>query len=194
MSSISGSMSTAAMMSPNDRMKLALQSAVSAGSVKSADQSALSSAMDDIDTAMKSSGPPTAGTSQSAMKTKVDGLIDQEVSDGKLTSDQATELKSVYAQAASKMGHAHHGHGGPPPTDDDSDDPFSTTATSATATSATSTTSATSSTDTTKAAVDQLMAFLQKLEQSVTSSSTYGSTGASTANSTSSSMLINTLA
>lgn len=189
MTSISGSMSTAAMMSPNDRMKLALQSAVSAGTVNSADQSALSSAMDDIDTAMKSGGPPTAGTSQSAMKTKVDGLIDQEVSDGKLTSDQATELKSVYAQAAAKMGHGHHAHGGPPPSDD-SDDPLSTTAASAT-----SATSSTSSADTTKAAIDQLMAFLQQLEQSVSSSSTYGSTGTSTAsNSTSSSVLIDTLA
>jgi polyhydroxyalkanoate synthesis regulator phasin len=180
-------MSTAAMMSPSDRMKLALQSAVSAGSVKSSDQSALSSALDDIDAAMKASGPPTAGTSPTAMKTKVDGLVDQEVTDGKLTADQATELKSVFAQAASKMGHH---HGGPPPSDDsddDSDNPLNL--------NAMSTTSGTSTADTTKAAIDQLMAFLQKLEQSVSSSSTYGSKGTSTAStSTSSSMLIDTLA
>lgn len=183
MSSISGSMSSAAMMSPNDRMKLALQSAVSAGSVKSTDQSALSSALDDIDAAMKSSGPPAAGTSPSSMKTKVDGLIDQEVSDGKLTSDQATELKSVFAQAASKMGGHHHHAGGPPPTDD-SGDGTATTATDATA-----------STDSTKSAIDQLISFLQTLEKSVSSSSTYGSTGTSTAStSTSTSMLIDQLA
>ncbi|QJU58948.1 hypothetical protein HL653_15275 [Sphingomonas sp. AP4-R1] len=184
MSSISGSMSTAAMMSPNDRMKLALQSAVSAGSVKSTDQSALSSALDDIDAAMKSSGPPAAGTSPSAMKTKVEGLIDQEVSDGKLTSDQATELKSVFAQAASKMGH-HHGAGGPPPIDDGT----GTTATDATATDATA------STDSTKSAIDQLISFLQTLEKSVSSSSTYGATGTSTASTSSpTSMLIDQLA
>jgi polyhydroxyalkanoate synthesis regulator phasin len=179
-------MSTAAMMSPSDRMKLALQSAVTAGSVKSSDQSALSSAIDDIGSAMKASGPPTAGTSPTTMKTKVDGLVDQEVTDGKLTADQATELKSVFAQAASKMGH----HGGPPPSDDSDDysnNPLNL--------NAMSTTSGTSSADTTKTAIDQLMAFLQKLEQSVSSSSTYGSKGTSSASSsTSSSMLIDTLA
>jgi hypothetical protein len=183
-------MSTAAMMSPSDRMKLALQSAVSAGSVKSTDQSALSSAIDDIGSAMKAGGPPTAATTPTAMKTKVDGLIDQEVTDGKLTSDQATELKSVFAQAAGKMGHAHHAHGGPPPTDDSDDDstnPLNLNPTSATNTAST--------TDTTKSAIDQLISFLQTLEKSVSSSSTYGSNGNSTAsNSTSSSVLIDTLA
>jgi hypothetical protein len=185
MTSISGSMSVASMMSPNDRMKLALQAAVSTGSVKSTDQSALSGALDDIDAAMKSSGPSAANTSASAMKTKVDGLIDKEVTDGKLTDDQATELKSVFADAASKMG-GPKGTGGPggpggppppPPSDDSGDD------------------TTTSSTDTTKSAIEQMIAFLKQLEQTVSSSSTYGSTGTSTAsNSTSSSVLIDSLA
>ncbi|PZU09135.1 hypothetical protein [Sphingomonas sp.] len=190
MTSISGSMSAAQMMSPNDRMKLALQSAVSTGTVKSTDQSTLSSALDDIDAAMKSSGPPTAGTSADAMKSKIESLIDQEVSNGKLTDDQATELKQVFADAADSMQGpggpgGPGGAGGPPPpppsseTSDSSDD---------------TSTSSTDATDTTKSAIEQLVAFLKKLEDSMTSTSPYTSTGSSTASGSTTSMLVNSLA
>lgn len=176
-------MSAASMMSPGDRMKLQLQSAVSAGTVKSADQSALSSALDDIDTAMKASGPPAAGTDPSAMKTKIGSLIDKEVSDGKLTDDQATELKQVFADAAESMRGpggpgGPGGAGGPPPpppscSDEDGD-----------------TTSSTSSTDSTKSAIETLIAFLKQLESSMSSSTTYGSGGTSAAASTTASSLL----
>ncbi|MDO6413443.1 hypothetical protein Q4F19_03520 [Sphingomonas sp. BIUV-7] len=184
MTSISGSMSAASMMSPSDRMKLALQSAVSAGTVKSTDQSALSGALDDIDAAMKSSGPPSAGVTPGGMKTKMDSLIDNEVADGKLTDDQATELKQVFANAAGSMKGAHGPHGPPPPSPDDSDDDPTTTATTSTG-----------STDSTKSAIEQMIAFLQKLEDSMTSTSPYTSSGSSTASgSTASSVLINAVA
>lgn len=196
MTSISGSMSIASMMSPSDRMKLQLQAAVSAGTVSSADQSALGSALDDIDSAMKAGGPPAAGTDPSSMKTKVDSLVDQEVTDGKLTSDQATELKQLFGAAQGGPGGmqsadagdasvdsvdgtqgikgAHRHHGGPPPpppSDDDSSDTTSTTA---------------SSTDTTKAAIEQLISFLKQLETATSSATTYASSGASTGSSVSS--------
>jgi len=172
MTSLSGSMS-ATRLSPNERMQQMLQSAVSAGTVKTADQSALSSALDDIDTALKN-GASAGSMAPGGMKTKVDGLIDQEVSNGKLTDDQATELKQVFADAAQKMGgaHHHHHHGGPkgpPPSDDltstgDSTDPTTT------------------STDSAKNAIDTLISFLKQMEDKMSSSTNYTSSGTSSGN------------
>ena len=165
MASLSGSMS-ATRPSPNERMQQMLQSAVSAGTVKPADQSALSSALDGIDRALKS-GASASGMEPGGMKTKVDGLIDQEVSSGKLTDDQATELKQVFAEAAQKMGGAHHHHGGPkgpPPSDDASTDTSDTTTTSA---------------DSAKNAIDTLIGFLKKMEDTMSSSTNYTSSGTS---------------
>ena len=100
--------SNSAAMSPADRMQLALQAAVSAGTVKSTDQSTLSNALTTIDTSLQSGSPPAPGTDPTSIKTKVNSLIDDQVSSGTLTDDQATELKQVFAQATAKMG----GHGG----------------------------------------------------------------------------------
>jgi hypothetical protein len=78
-------------------MDAQIASAVSAGTISAADQNALSSALDSIDSSLSSdqaSGQkPTGG-----MKGRIDGLIDQQVKDGKLTDDQAKELKSFFAQ------------------------------------------------------------------------------------------------
>ena len=186
------SMSAASMTSPGDRMKLRLQSMVSAGSVKSADQGALASALDDIGAAMKAGGAPAAGTDPGTMKTKVDSLVDQEVSDGKLTTDQATELKQVFAKAAHGLHGAHGAGGPPPPPPSDDDDTTATSSTTGAPSSTTGTTSA-STTDSTKSAIETLIAFLKQLEQATSSSTNYTANG-STGSIANSAVLVNATA
>ena len=102
-------------LSPRDRLQNELLSQVSSGSISSSDQSALSSALDDIDQSLKSdrssnsqaSGPP----SPDQIKSKITDLINGEVQNGKLTSDQATELQNVFSNAFAKGGPG--GAGGP---------------------------------------------------------------------------------
>ena len=107
-------------LSPLTLLQNELTSEVSAGTISSSDQSALSSALTEIDTQMKSEratggSPPSPGDMQS----KIDDLISTEVSNGKLTSGQAEELKNVFAKAfqggqgAGPGGPG--GPGGPPP-------------------------------------------------------------------------------
>lgn len=112
MTSISSA--TSQQFSPLSRLQSELASEVSAGTISSDDQSALSSALTDIDSAMKS-GAASDGTppSPDAMKAKIDSLIDGEVKDGKLTSAQAAELKNVFAQAFSGGPGGAGGPGGP---------------------------------------------------------------------------------
>ena len=86
--------------SPLQRLQQELQSEVSAGTISSSDQSALSTALTDIDTALQQSraSDQSSGTrpSHDEMQSKIDDLISGEVSNGTLTSDQATELKGVF--------------------------------------------------------------------------------------------------
>lgn len=100
MTSITSATSNSQQFSPLQRLQDELASEVASGTVSSGDQSALSTALTDIDTAMKSQAP-TAGSppSQGSMKSKIDGLIANEVSNGTLTSGQATELQNVFAKA-----------------------------------------------------------------------------------------------
>ena len=114
--------------------------------------------------------PPSPGDMQS----KIDSLISNEVSNGKLTSAQADELKKVFANAF-KGGP--HGAGGPPPggasgTDADGDSDNS---------SSTSSTSSTSTTSSTSSDVAQLLQDFLKLAQDSqgSSSSSYGTDGSS---------------
>lgn len=113
MSSIGSATVSQQSFSPLKMLQTELASEVKAGTIGSADQSALSSALDDIDQAMQSS-KPSAGSrpSPDEMKSKIDGLISNEVSSGKLTSDQADELKGVFAKAFQG---GPGGAGGPPP-------------------------------------------------------------------------------
>jgi hypothetical protein len=186
MTSISGS------MSPADRIQLALQSAVSAGTVKSTDQGALSSALTDIGAAMKSSAQSGSPTDPGTMKDKVNSLIDNEVSDGKLTTDQATELKQVFAQATQKMG-GHHHHMHVSSSSSSSDSGTSDGSTSSDPLSLLTGASGTGSTDSTQSAIDGLMTFLQQLGQNV--SGNYGANGtANPAASTAASMLFDSIA
>lgn len=97
--------------SPLQRLQSQLATQVSSGAISSDDQSALSSALSDIDSAMRSGGPKAPG----GMKAKIDSLIQGEVSSGKLTASQAAELKDVFAKTFEGAGGAHGpgGAGGP---------------------------------------------------------------------------------
>src|SRR5271169_5530634 len=119
-------------LSPLQKLQDELQAEVNSGAISSSDQAALSSALTDINSSLQSN-PASAsagGTNSSPgdLKSKIDSLIAGEVSSGKLTSDQATELQGVFkaafangADGPSGTGgahHSHHGHhAGPPPND-----------------------------------------------------------------------------
>jgi hypothetical protein len=96
--------------SPRDLLQSELSSEVSAGTISSADGSALGSALNDIDASLqrdRASGATTGGQppSPGGIKQKIDDLIASEVKSGKLTDSQAKELKNVFAKAFQ--------HGGP---------------------------------------------------------------------------------
>src|SRR3954453_4519361 len=167
--------------SPLQKLQDELLSEVKSGAIKSSDQDALTSALTDIDSAMQASrtSDQASGTrpSPADMKSKIDDLIAGEVSSGKLTSDQATELQSVFKAAFANGpggaggpggvgGPPPGGHGGPPPSDSasSSDD---------------SSSSSTTSID------DILKQFLQSLQESLSASSStsYGATGSSSGSS-----------
>jgi hypothetical protein len=179
MSSISSAAAQA--YSPLQRLQSTLSSEVADGTVSADDQSALSSALSDIDTTLKSQMQAGgARPSPEDMKAKIDDLISNEVSQGNLTSAQADELKNVFASTfqggpgGAHGGHGAHGAGGPPPdgvaSSDDSngDDDDSTTSATASTTS--------SSTD----ASQLLQDFLKQLQETQSESSTYGADGNNT--------------
>jgi hypothetical protein len=124
MTSISSAASMAQFVSPRERLQDTLETQASNGTVKSADVQALSAALDDIDTAM-TQGRSASGASRgqrpspTEMTEKINGLIDEQVQSGKLTSDQAEELKGVFAEAMPSGGPGGAGGpggpGGPPP-------------------------------------------------------------------------------
>src|SRR6266487_2813345 len=89
--------------SPLQKLQAELQAEVTSGAIATSDQDALSSALTDIDSSLQSSraSDQTSGTkpSPSDLKSKIDDLIAGEVSSGRLTSDQATELQGVFKAA-----------------------------------------------------------------------------------------------
>jgi hypothetical protein len=156
--------------SPLQKLQDELLSEVNSGAIRSSDKDALSAALTDIDSAMQASraSDQAGGTrpSPDQLKSKIDDLIAGEVSSGKLTSDQATELQGIFKAAFANGpggagGPPPGGPGGPPPADgaSSSDDSSSTT----------------TSID------DILKQFLQSLQDqlSASSSTTYGATGSS---------------
>ena len=175
--------------SPLQKLQDELLSEVKSGAIKSSDQDALTSALTDIDSAMQASrtSDQASGTrpSPADMKSKIDDLIAGEVSSGKLTSDQATELQSVFKAAFANgpggaggpggpggaSGPPPGGHGGPPPADDasSSDD--------------------TSSSSSSSTSIDDILKqFLQSLQDSLSASSStsYGATGTTSSSSSAS--------
>jgi hypothetical protein len=173
------SLSTAS-YSPLDLLKTELSKEVSSGQISANDQSAISSALDAIDSALTgNAGSASSRLPPDQMKSKIDSLIQNEVSSGKLTSDQATELKNVFANTFSGGPGGAGGAGAPPPpasssSDNDADD-------------STSSTSSRSSDST----VDELLKKLvDVLKSSGSSSSSYGSDGSSTSSSSQTSLLV----
>ncbi len=166
--------------SPLQRLQDELQSQVSAGTVSASDQAAISSALTDIDSSMQQgrASDQASGTrpSPSDMKSKIDDLIENEVSSGKLTGDQAAELKGVFEAAFANGPGGPNGagapQGGPPPGPPPSVDATSSGGAGATESTGNSGSSGSSSAD------DLLKEFLQLLQNSLSSSSTsYGATG-----------------
>jgi hypothetical protein len=108
-----------AFTSPRELLQNELLSEVSSGAISADDQDALSAALDDIDSTLRSQRPEpgSARPSPAEMKSKIDDLIATEVQNGKLTSDQAEELKNVFANAFSQgpdgAGGPQGGPGGP---------------------------------------------------------------------------------
>jgi len=174
MTSISAA-SARSYQSPLQKLQDELQSEVNSGAISSSDKDALASALTDIDASLQSSraSDQSNGTRPSPgdLKSRIDDLINGEVSSGKLTSDQATELQGVFKAAfANGPGGGGPGgaggpppgaHGGPPPSDG--------------ASSSDDSSSSTTSVD------DILKQFLQSLQEqlSASSSTTYGATGSS---------------
>lgn len=105
---------------PFGRVQSALRRDVSAGTVSASDETAITSALGDIQARLAGTGSAgggaTASTSDAptSMKGRVGAAIDDEVASGKLTSDQAGELKKAFEQAHAHMHGAHgmHGHHG----------------------------------------------------------------------------------
>ncbi|SER05902.1 hypothetical protein [Sphingobium sp. YR768] len=188
--------------SPRASMDRKIDAAVEAGSLSEVDSTALESALDSIDTALSSSASETTSRlDPSEMKDRIDSLIDEQVSAGTLTEEQASALQSFFAQgpggsvqsadASSDDSMSIEGMGGvggpgrmggpppgPPPseaTDEDSDS---------------STVSATDSSVTDQ--LDSMIAFLENLRASM-SQSLYGS-AASSADSSNSGLLVDSLA
>lgn len=102
MSSISAT-SSSNYLTPQQLLQAELQQEVSSGAISSSDQSALSSALNDISSALQggsTDGAAASGnTSPGDIKSKIDSLIANEVSSGKLTQQQASELQALFQNA-----------------------------------------------------------------------------------------------
>jgi hypothetical protein len=102
MSSISAT-SNSNYLTPQQLLQDELQQEISSGAISSSDGNALSSALNDIGSALQSGstdGAAAAGnTSPGDIQSKVNSLIANEVSSGKLTQQQATELQGLFQNA-----------------------------------------------------------------------------------------------
>ena len=171
--------------SPLQKLQDELLSEVKSGAIKSSDQDALASALTDIDSAMQASraSDQASGTrpSPADLKSKIDDLIAGEVSSGKLTSDQATELQGIFKAAFANGPGGAGGPGGP-----------AVPAVPLRAVPAarrlrmTRPPATTTSSSTTSTSIDDILKqFLQSLQESLSASSstTYGATGSSSTSS-----------
>lgn len=80
--------------SPRAFLQEQLNSQISVGQIKSSDKGALTSAFDQIGASL--GGPPTGKPNFGDMASKVDGLISEREKSGKLTSEQASELRAFF--------------------------------------------------------------------------------------------------
>lgn len=118
---ISSSSYGAQRLSPRDMLQNALSTQVASGKIDASDQGALSAALDSIDSSMRAergsfSSTRTAPPSPDEARSKIDSLINDQVSSGALTSDQADELKQLFSDTfVQGPGGGRGPHGGPPP-------------------------------------------------------------------------------
>ena len=117
MTSISSSTLLQAYQSPRDRLQTTLESQIASGAIEQTDATALSAALDDIDAALtgeRQSGAKTGSQppSPDEMQAKIEALIAAEVESGTLTTDQATELANVFAEAFANGPGGQQGPGG----------------------------------------------------------------------------------
>lgn len=173
-----------------NRLQNRVQNAVSSGQISSADGTAISKALSDVQSQLSAGASPQSSATSSQAPTsfqdKIGSLIDNEVSSGKLTSAQATELKTVLSQG---IGRGHHGHragGSDPDNDGDGNNPASLGAAS---------TDPSSQTATTAQSVNPVDAFLKILQDSQnTNNASYSASGSNAQNnSTTPPLLLNTL-
>lgn len=187
--------------SPRASMDRRIDAAVEAESLTQVDGDALDVALDSIDTALASSASEnSARLDPSAMKDRIDTLIDSQVSAGTLTVEQASALQSFFAQGGPQgasataiesgsdgmsvdaMGGPGPMRGpppGPPPSSETSEEEDSSSASTSDASSATE-------------QLDSIIAFLENPRSSL-SQSLYGSAASST-DSSNSGLLVDTLA
>src|SRR5262245_9024567 len=183
MTSISAA-SVQSYQSPLQKLQDELLSEVKSGAVKSSAQDAVPPPPTDFDSARQAgrARDQASGTrpSPADLKSKIDDLISGEVSSGKLTSDQATELQGIFKAAFANGPGGAGGPGGPPPGGAGGPPPADG------ASSSDDSSSSTSSID------DILKQFLESLQQqlSASSSTTYGATGNSSTSSGSFSALL----
>jgi len=188
MTSISAA-STNTYQSPLQKLQDELLSEVNSGAISSSDKDALSSALTDIDSAMQASraSDQASGTrpSHDQLKSKIDDLIAGEVSSGKLTSDQATELQGVFKAAFANGPGGAGGPGGPGGPGGAGGPPPGGPPPSGDASSSDDTSSSSSSTS----IDDILKQFLESLQESLSASSStsYGATGTTSSSSSSAS-------
>jgi len=187
MTSISAA-STNTYQSPLQKLQDELLSEVNSGAISSSDKDALSSALTDIDSAMQASraSDQASGTrpSHDQLKSKIDDLIAGEVSSGKLTSDQATELQGVFKAAFANGPGGAGGPGGPGGPGGAGGPPPGGPPPSGDASSSDDTSSSSSSTS----IDDILKQFLESLQESLSASSStsYGATGTTSSSSSAS--------
>jgi hypothetical protein len=174
--------------SPLTMLQNELTSEVSNGTISSSDQSALSSALTDINSALQSdasSSPP----SPSDMKSKIDSLIAQEVQNGKLTSDQATELQNIFSNAFKGGRGGPGGPGGPggvPPGGPGGPGGAADSQSASNSDSTSSTDNSSSDSASSNSAINLLQDFLKLLRDSTTVTANYGANGQTTSVSTAS--------
>ncbi|WP_298396155.1 hypothetical protein [Sphingobium sp.] len=103
-SSYNMAMPPPARQSPRTSMDGKINAAVEAGALSEIDGDALETALDSIDSALSAS--TSDGSSRldpSGMKDRIDSLIDEQVSAGTLTEDQAAQLQSLFVQGPGNM-------------------------------------------------------------------------------------------
>ena len=176
--------------------------AASSGQLSQTDGTAIGSALGDIGTQLQSSSTQgSQGSGPGQLRDKIDTLINGEVSSGKLTDAQATELKNFLQPhkggpgGASGAGHSHHAKGASDGKDKENDGDGDDQA-GATSSLSAALQSADPSQETSTSLDDPLAGFLKVLQdaQNNLAGATYSNSAVSKPNTTSSLGLVNQLA